>query len=539
MLARFAVFASGISMPHRARLLGFAFTNADFLFEMDASGTILFAAGAANDLVKESGEALVGRPAGRLFKPAEGVKFATFAKSLRSGDRAGPFTLTLATGVSANLAMFRLPENGANISCTLVRPGPRPNPQPRIDPKTGLAARDGFMAAAEKAGGGETLTLVNVPGLPELCAQLSPDNSDAMMRRIGEAFRTSGASATGRISDTGFGALSPATRGALGLAKKVADVIADGGLTPPRIAESRIGLLGPGLTPEQRMLSLRYVVERFSEQGRLGNSESDIAQTFANMMDETQTRLADMTRTVGDGAFAIAYQPIRDLAGGRLSHYEALARFANPQGTGETIKFMEALGIADAFDLAVAGKVLGLIEQQPDAHIAFNISGATIASPVSFGLLAGLLARRRKLAPRTLIEITETAAIADLQSAGKAVAALRQMGFRVGLDDFGAGAASIGYLHAFPVDFVKFDGGMIRKIGSSRRDDALLSGMAKLCVEMGIITIAECIEDEAMAKACRALGFEQGQGKWLGAPTLEIPAAQGTARRRGVRESWG
>ena len=138
-----------MSLP--ARLLGFAFTNADFLFEMDAEGIILFAAGAANDLVKESGEALVGKPAGKLFKPSEGVKFATFTKALKSGDRAGPFKFTLATGTDANLAMFRLPENGANISCTLARPGPRA-PRAATDPKTGLPSRDGFLAAAEKAG---------------------------------------------------------------------------------------------------------------------------------------------------------------------------------------------------------------------------------------------------------------------------------------------------------------------------------------------------------------------------------------------------
>jgi hypothetical protein len=92
-----------MSLP--VRLLGFAFTNADFLFETDTEGTILFAAGAANDLVKESGDSLIGKPAGKLFKPSEGTKFATFAKALKSGDRAGPFKLTLATGVDANLAM--------------------------------------------------------------------------------------------------------------------------------------------------------------------------------------------------------------------------------------------------------------------------------------------------------------------------------------------------------------------------------------------------------------------------------------------------
>ena len=112
-------------MPYRARLLGFAFTNADFLFEVDAQGVIQFAAGAANDLVNESGEALLGKPAGKLFKPSDGIKFATFARALKAGDRAGPYTLVLATGAQASLAMFRLPDNGANISCTLARPGSR------------------------------------------------------------------------------------------------------------------------------------------------------------------------------------------------------------------------------------------------------------------------------------------------------------------------------------------------------------------------------------------------------------------------------
>ncbi len=520
------------------RLLGFAFTNADFLFEMDTEGKILFAVGAANDLVQESGESLVGKPAGKLFKPSEGVRFATFAKALKSGSRAGPFKLTLATGSDANLAMFRLPENGANISCTLTRPGTH-NLVAQTDPKTGLASREGFLAAAEKAGERDSLTLVLVPGLPELCASLPQDGADALLQRIGDSIQTAGASAAARISETSFGALTSATAGASDIAGKISAAISAGGLTPPKIAETRLGLYCPGLNPEQRLLALRYVINQFAEKGRLGNRDADLGTAFAAMMEQTQMRLADMTRAVGAGAFEIAFQPICDLATGKVSHYEALARFPNPEGTQETVKFIEALGIANVFDLAVAAKVLNLVEQQSGAQVAFNISGATIASPASFGMLAGILAENRKIAPRTLIEITETATIADLDSAGKAIGALRAMGYRVGLDDFGAGAASINYLHAFQVDFVKFDGAMIKKIGSSKRDDALLAGLAKLCGEMGIITIAEWIESEAMATAAREMGFHHGQGKWLGAPLAELPATARIGKRKGVSESWG
>ena len=109
------------------------------------------------------------------------------------------------------------------------------------------------------------------------------------------------------------------------------------------------------------------------------------------------------------------------------------------------------------------------------------------------------------------------------------------MGYRVGLDDFGAGAASINYLHAFQVDFVKFDGAMIKKIGSSKRDDALLAGLAKLCGEMGVTTIAEWIESEAMAKAAREMGFHHGQGKWLGRRCWNCPPPGTRVRSGGER----
>ncbi|HYJ35828.1 MAG TPA: hypothetical protein VEV64_06700, partial [Rhizomicrobium sp.] len=220
-----------MSLP--VRLLGFAFTNADFLFEMNTDGVILFAAGAANDLVKESGEALIGKPAGKLFKPSEGVKFATFTKALKSGDRAGPFKLTLATGTEANLAMFRLPENGANISCTLARPGTR-GPSAETDPRTGLKSREGFMAAAAKASDRDAMTMVHVPGLPEICAQLPQDGADALLQRIGDSIQTDGVSAAGRISETSFGAIASATSGGLNLASKVSEAFKAGGLTPPK-----------------------------------------------------------------------------------------------------------------------------------------------------------------------------------------------------------------------------------------------------------------------------------------------------------------
>ena len=526
-------------MANPARLLGFAFANADFLFETDNTGKILFAAGAARDLVREPADKWVGKSADNLFAAASRDNFRRISSELGTGHRSGPHSLTLATGIAANIAMFRLPENASNISYTLARAAADTGPD--SDSQTGIASREDFLETAAASDPSSALSLLEIPGLPALCSKLSADDAASLIKRIGTNLLESGASNAGRISETTFGTLSAATLGDLQLTQKVGAAFAEIGVSAPQMAEARLSLQGSGdLASEQRLLALRYVIDQFAENKKIDLPRGDVGAAFAQMIDQTQMRLTAMTRTLDEGAFEIAYQPIKDLTSGKLSHYEALARFNNPEGTGETVKFIEQLGVANSFDLAVANKVLSVIEQRTDVQIAFNVSGATIASPSSFGLLAGLLAKRRALAPRTLIEITETVGIRDLDSVAKAIDALRAMGYRVGLDYFGAGAASINYLHAFHVDFVKFDGGLIKKMGRSAREDSLLKGLAKLCLDLNVVTIAEWIESDQMAKAARAMGFHHGQGKWLGAPMLDMPRENAlNARRAGIKESWG
>jgi len=526
-------------MVDAARFLGFAFANADFLFEVDGKGTVVFATGAASDFASSAD--CVGKPAARLFGTSEATKFATLSKSLRKGDRAGPFRLKLAGGTEAHLAMFRLPGQDGPLCCTLSRPGMRNVASPGAG--NGLATRDGFLeAAAQLAGEDDALALVDLPQLPAMYARLSEEDRAKLVNRIGGAIRKVGAKTAGLLSPSRFGLIADAAGGTDELGKRIRAALQETGGSTLVIEETLIALKGRDIGAAQRDLVVRYVVDKFAD-GRWSIREStDIAQQFDRMMDETQTQLQALTETVANGDFGIIYQPILNLASGELSHYEALARFSG-RDTQDTVAFIEALGISDAFDLAVAFKIIGVAESKASQgrHIAFNISGKTICAPANFGLLAGLLARKRSLAPRLLIEITETAEITDLAAASHAVAALRVMGFRVGIDDFGAGAASINYLHALQVDFVKFDGALIAKIGQSKRDDTLLAGMVKLCGELGIETVAERIETAEQAAAANAMGFTLGQG-WLygaGAPEIPAPATKAVARRKGTQESWG
>lgn len=527
-------------MIDAARLLGFAFANADYLFEVDGTGTVVFATGAARDFVKDGAD-MTGKPAARLFQTKESIKFATLSRSLGKGDRAGPFRLKLAGGKDAALSMFRLPEKGGQISCTLS------NPQPRtigtVDPGTGLANRDAFLAAASQmAGENDTLAMVNVPGLPNVCASLGEEGSNQLLSRIGGALASIGAKAAGRLSPSSFGIIADAAGGAAKLGTQIRAALAEAGAGKLAIEETLVALKGKDISDGQRELVLRYVVDKFANGQWSGEPNSDAATQFNKMVDETQQRLRILTETVAAGSFNVVYQPIVDLKTGETAHFEALARFEGGN-TGEIVQFAEALGISDAFDLAVAVKILGAAEAKAShgQHIAFNLSGRTICTPSNFGLLAGFLARKRALSKRLLIEITETAEITDLAAAGKAVAGLRELGYRVGLDDFGAGAASLNYLHALNVDFVKFDGELIKKLGQSKRDDVLLAGLVKLCGELGVVTVAERLETAEQVAAAKAMGFDLGQGYRFGAGAAELPppSAKIAGKRKGVVESWG
>lgn len=523
------------------RYLGFAFANADLLIEATGDGTILFAAGAAADFTDMPN--LIDMPIARLFEPQDGARLTADMKLLAPGGR---LRLKLKPkGRSAcDVALFRLPDNGGRLSLTLAHAGVRPAMAATDkDADTGLATKDGFIAdAIANVTDRDALTLVNVPSLPKIVAAMPADKAEAMLADIGRSFLASGAKAAGRLTETSFGAVADASAGPKSQIAGVRAAMAKTGVPPAEIQETHVAMAAPALRPEQRFLALRYVVERFTSPKKHGPVSGNLGQAFETMMDETHERLVKLTSTVKDGAFDMAYQPIVDLKSRALSHFEALARFG-PGQTGETIQFAEKLGLSDSFDLAVAMKVIKALEIDTwhSADVAFNVSGHTVQSPAAFGMLAGLLARHKKLAPRLLIEITETAEITDTAAAAKAMAALRQMGFRVGLDDFGAGAATLNYLHAFPVDFVKFDGSLVKKLGASARDDTLLKAMLKLCRELGYTTIAEYLETEEDAVRALNAGFDDGQGYVFGAAG-PIPAGAGmkktNAKRKGASIVW-
>jgi len=506
------------------RLLAFAFAGADLLFEIDRDGTILFATGATSGFAASAD--LVGKPATDLFRQSERYRFTIITRGLTPGERAGPLPVTLASGEKATLSMCYLPPN-EHISCTLVKLGNRKAVAAGgTDSETGLADRTTFLTAASQSAGGEgAIALVNVPDLSDVYAKLSPEAAATLMAEIGASVKAMDAVIAGRLSKTSFGVLTEGPASAKDLATRIQTPARAQGVAELKTEEVLLSLKDRDLNREQITLALRHVISRFADGKLQAKAGADLAQVFEQLMSETIARAQGFCATVADGAFDLAFEPIVELKSLVTAHYEVLTRFQPGQSPADTIRFAEDMGLANFFDLALAVKFFNLLETDPGviASIAINVSGRSIANPSSFAMLEGLLRRQRAFAKRVLIEITETAEMIDLAAADKAIQSLRKMGYRVGIDDFGAGAATEQYLDALTVDFIKVDGSLIQKIGKSEADDAYLRSVIKRCAERRIETIAEWIDSAEKLKRCVAMGFRLGQGRHFGATLSSLP----------------
>jgi EAL domain-containing protein (putative c-di-GMP-specific phosphodiesterase class I) len=139
--------------------------------------------------------------------------------------------------------------------------------------------------------------------------------------------------------------------------------------------------------------------------------------------------------------------------------------------------------------------------------------------------------------------VTESAALADIESANRRLGALRAAGIKVCIDDFGAGAASYDYLRGLSVDTVKIDGRFVEGLETDPRARTMIGHLVDLCRSMKVETIAEMIETQGVADVLRDLGVDQGQGWLFGKAEAEprtVRAPEATsARRVGALVGWG
>ena len=150
--------------------------------------------------------------------------------------------------------------------------------------------------------------------------------------------------------------------------------------------------------------------------------------------------------------------------------------------------------------------------------LSINLSGASIGRK-SFQNKIGTLVRDYQIDPSTIcFEITETAAISDLESVLEFTTALSSIGVKFALDNFGSGLSSVAYLRNLPVDYLKIDGGLVRDVATDPVDREMVNSIHQLARVMGIQTIAESVENDRVLKQLREIGVDYLQGFAIARP---------------------
>ncbi len=123
--------------------------------------------------------------------------------------------------------------------------------------------------------------------------------------------------------------------------------------------------------------------------------------------------------------------------------------------------------------------------------------------------------------PKPLVlEITERQFLQDTEEARQVLEPFRELGLRLAIDDFGAGHSSLNYLAELPLEFVKIEGTLIRRIATEPRVRAVVQAIQSLATDLGVVTVAEGIEDQATLDAVRRIGIDWGQGFLFARPEM-------------------
>ncbi|MFD1702733.1 EAL domain-containing protein [Methylopila henanensis] len=240
-------------------------------------------------------------------------------------------------------------------------------------------------------------------------------------------------------------------------------------------------------------------------------------------------RLADeLVAALNAHRVALAFQPVFRADSREPVWSEALVRVRTEGGDlisgGPLVEAAEEVGIVHMLDHRVLDLAIRKLAADPDIRLAVNISASTTNDESWMDALTSWFTLRPDLAERMMVEITETAAIADIVATSRFVADLRALGVKVAIDDFGTGHTSFKALKELAIDLVKIDGSFVRDLGRSADSGAFVRALLALSRELGFETVAEQVETETVAEMLTAWGATYLQGSLLASPSLRSDA---------------
>jgi diguanylate cyclase (GGDEF)-like protein len=228
----------------------------------------------------------------------------------------------------------------------------------------------------------------------------------------------------------------------------------------------------------------------------------------------------EIVTSLNQGRIAIALQPIVHAKTGEVAFMESLVRLLREDGSvvppEAILPVAEKAGLIHLVDQRVLELTVAEMVADPTLLTTVNASGATVHDPEWTRRLAAICSLHPGLAERLTIEITETVAIEDIEATRRAIAAMKECGVKVAIDDFGAGHTSFRNLRSLSVDLLKIDGAFMLNLPRSDDDSFFVRTLVDLARHLGIPTVAEWVENEETAKLLAEWGVDYLQGHLFG-----------------------
>jgi len=256
----------------------------------------------------------------------------------------------------------------------------------------------------------------------------------------------------------------------------------------------------------------------------LSRAKNDSRGTFsffeAGMDARAQSRRKielDLRDAIQNEVLQPHYQPLICLSSGRITGFEALVRWPDPErgmiSPAEFIPVAEETGLINGLGgLMLRRACMDAALWPDDVRVAVNLSPLQFRTGNLLSIVMDALKQAGLPAKRLELEITETLLLEKSSQVLATLHALRALGVRISMDDFGTGYSSLSYLRSFPFDKIKIDQSFVRDLGSNRDAQAIVRSIISLGKGLGVTITAEGVETEAELSCLRAEGCHEGQG---------------------------
>lgn len=411
-----------------------------------------------------------------------------------------------------------------------------------VDPLTELPNRVRLLdrianALADPAPVGATfVALADLDGFKGLNGRLGGDAGDEILRRLAARMRTEAPerATVARLGSDEFVLLmhgvanvAEALHAASRVRAAISRPIEVGGESVVVTASMGVAVARPGQEPEDLLRDADTAMTHAKAQGR------DRIELYDAELEQTTVRRRSveekLRHALDNEGVRVHYQPIVDIPTRALVGVEALLRVHDEEGSllspAEFIDAAESTGLISRLGSQVLGRTCRQLAAWTQAgsgvvprEISVNVSPRQLADPDLPTKVVHALDSAGLTPDRLCLEITESILIGAQPTVDASISYLRALGVKIGLDDFGAGQSSLGYLKRFPLDFVKIDRGLIAGLGTKEADTAIVRATIELCRTIGLTTVAVGVEEEDQLEYLSILGCDRAQGYLFAAP---------------------